>query len=92
MGVFLNFQSFLGISGVCQKQALPRNMLEKLGEVFKNNFLTALWDLERRMKAGAEKSRSQTISERSLIYMLSVFFVWCCNIILDLASVYDNTC
>ena len=34
---FLTFQIFAKIS-----HALPRNMLENLGEVFKNNFLTAM--------------------------------------------------
>ena len=36
------FSEFLKISGLCQKHAVPRNLLEKLGEVVKNNFLTAM--------------------------------------------------
>ena len=46
MGAFLNFLNFLKISGLCQKHALPQNLLEKLGEVFKNNFLTAMYGLK----------------------------------------------
>ena len=67
MGAFVNFLNFLKISGLCQKHAMPRNMLEILGEVFKNNFLTAIKDLKRRIKAGTAKNRCHTISERSLI-------------------------
>ena len=76
MGVFLSFDVFPKISGLCQKLKLPWNLLEKLGEVFKNNFLTAMQDLKRRMKAGTAKNRCNTISERSLVLVLvlSYFF------------------
>ena len=66
MGAFLNFLNFLKISGLCQKHTLSHNLLEKLGEVFKNNFLTAMKDLKRRIKAGTAKNWCHTISERSL--------------------------
>ena len=66
MGAFLNFVVFPKISGLYQKHMLPWNQLEKLGEVFKNNFLTAMQDLKRRIKAGTAKNRCHTISERSL--------------------------
>ena len=66
MDAFLNFVVFPMISGLCQKHKLPWNQLEKLGEVFKNNFLTAMLDLKRRIKAGTAKKRCHTISERSL--------------------------
>ena len=66
MGAFLTFLIFLKISGLCQKHTLPQNLLEKLGEVFRNNFLTAMLDLKRRIKAGTAKNRCHTISERSL--------------------------
>ena len=65
MGAFLKFLVFLKISGLCQKHALPRNLLEKLGEVFKNNFLIALYDLKLRIKARTAKNRCHTISEQS---------------------------
>ena len=67
MGAFLNFVVFLKISGLCQKHKLPWNQLEKLGEVFKNNFLTSMQDLKLHIKAGTAKNRCHTISERSLI-------------------------
>ena len=70
VSAFMNFLIFLKISGLCQKHALPRNLLEKLGEVFKNNFLTAMSDLKRRIKAGTAKNRCHTISERSLVILL----------------------
>ena len=66
MGAFLNCVFFPKISGLYQKHMLPWNQLEKLGEVFKNNFLTAMQDLKRRIKAGTAKNRCHTISERSL--------------------------
>ena len=66
MGAFLNVVVFPKISGLYQKHMLPWNQLEKLGEVFKNNFLTAMQDLKRRIKAGTAKNRCHTISERSL--------------------------
>ena len=44
------------ISGLCQKLKLPWNLLKKLGEVYKNNFLTAMQDLKRRIKAGTAKT------------------------------------
>ena len=66
MGAFLNFWNFPKISGLCQTHKLPLNLLEKLGEVFKNNFLTAMHDLKRRIRAGTAKNRCHTISERSL--------------------------
>ena len=69
MGAFLNFVFFPKISGLYQKHRLPWNQLEKLGEVFKNNFLTAMKDLKRRIKAGTAKNRCHTISERSLILL-----------------------
>ena len=62
MGAFVNFLNFLKISGLCQ---------EILGEVFKNNFLTAIKDLKRRIKAGTAKNRCHTISERSLVSIFS---------------------
>ena len=55
MGVFLNCLVFSKISGLCQKHKLPWNLLEKLGEGFKNSFLTAMQDLKRRIKAGTAK-------------------------------------
>ena len=67
MGAFLNFVFFPKISGLYQKHRLPWNQLEKLGEVLKNNFLTAMQDLKRRIKAGTAKNRCHTISERSLV-------------------------
>ena len=70
VGAFLNFVFFPKISGLYQKHRLPWNQLEKLGEVFKNNFLTAMQDLKRRIKAGTAKNRCHTISERSLIHNL----------------------
>ena len=57
MGPFLNFVNFSKISGLCQKHKLPCNLLEKLGEAFKNNDLTAMQDLKRRIKEGAAKKR-----------------------------------
>ena len=66
MGAFLNFVNFPKISGLCQTHKLPWNLLEKLGEVFKNTFLTAMQDLKRRIKSGTAKNRCHTISERSL--------------------------
>ena len=66
MGAFLNFVNFPKISGLCQMHKLPWNLLEKLGEVFKNNFLTAMQDLKRRIKAGIAKNRCHTISEKCL--------------------------
>ena len=39
---FLNFLIFSLNIKACQKHALPWNRLEKLEEVFKNNFLTAM--------------------------------------------------
>ena len=66
MGAVMKFLIFPKISGLCQKHALPWNLLEKLGEVFKNNFLTAMKDLKLRIKAGTAKNRCHTISERSL--------------------------
>ena len=63
MGLFLNFVVFPKISRLCQKHKLPWNQLEKLGEVFKNNFLTAMQDLKRRIKAGTAKKHCHTISE-----------------------------
>ena len=44
------------ISGLCKTHTLPWNLLDKLGEVFKNNFLTAMQDLKRRKKAGTTKT------------------------------------
>ena len=70
MGAFLNVVGFPKISGLCQKHKLPWNQLEKLGEVFKSNFLTAMQDLKRRIKAGTAKNRCHTISERSLSYFI----------------------
>ena len=67
MCAFLNVLIFPKISGLCQKHAQTGNLLEKLGEVFKNNFLTAMYDLKRHIKAGTAKNRCHTISERSLI-------------------------
>ena len=46
------FSDFPKISGLCQKHAQPLKLLEKLGEVFKNIFLTAMYDLKRHIKAG----------------------------------------
>ena len=66
MGAFLKVLIFLKISGLCQKHALSRNLLEKLGKVFKNNFLTAMYDLKRRIKSGTAKNRCHTISEQGL--------------------------
>ena len=66
MGAFLNFVNFPKISGLCQTHKLPWNLLEKLGEVFKNDFLTAKQDLKRRIKEGTAKNRCRTISERIL--------------------------
>ena len=66
VGAFLNFVNFPKISELCQTHKLPWNLLEKLGEVFKYNFLTAMQDLKRRIKAGTAKKRCHTISERSL--------------------------
>ena len=66
MGAFLDVVNFSKISGLCQTLKLPWNPLEKLGEVFKNNFLTAMQDIKRRIKAGTAKNRCHTISERSL--------------------------
>ena len=66
MGAFLNFVVFPKISGLYQKHRLPWHQLEKLGEVFKNNFLTVMQDLKRRIKAGTAKNRCHTISEWSL--------------------------
>ena len=71
MGAFLNFAFLPKISGLYQKHRLPWNQLEKLGEVFKNNFLTAMQDLKRRIKAGTAKHRCHTISERSLDHWTS---------------------
>ena len=65
MGAFLNFVNFPKISGLCQTHKLPWNLLEKLVEVFKNNFLTAMQDIKRCIKAGTAKNRCHTISERS---------------------------
>ena len=70
MGAFLNFVVFPKISGLYQKHRLPWHQLEKLGEVFKNNFLTVMQDLKRRIKAGTAKNRCHTISEWSLISCL----------------------
>ena len=66
MEAFLNFVNFLKISELCQTPNLPWNLLEKLGEVFKNNFLTAMQDLKRCIKAGTAKNRCHTIFEWSL--------------------------
>ena len=55
MGAFLNFLIFLKISGLCQKHALTQNLLEKLGEVFTNNFLTAMYDLNSNALANATR-------------------------------------
>ena len=71
MGAFLNFAFLPKISGLYQKHRLPWNQLEKLGEVFKNNFLTAMQDLKRRIKAGTAKNRCHTISERSLVQSIN---------------------
>ena len=50
----MNFVNFPKISGLCQTHTLPWNLLEKLGEVFKNNFLTAMQDLKQELrKTGA---------------------------------------
>ena len=73
MGAFLNCLIFYKISGLCQMHALPRNLLEKLGEVCKNNFLTAMKDQKRRIKAATAKNRCHTISEQSL-YMNTAKF------------------
>ena len=62
MGAFLNFVVFPKLSGLCQKHKLSRNLLEKRGEVLKNNFLIAMQHLKRRIKAVT----ANTISERSL--------------------------
>ena len=77
MGAFLNFVVFPKISGLYQKHRLPWHQLEKLGEVFKNNFLTVMQDLKRRIKAGTAKNRCHTISEWSLIHNLSVMHFYC---------------
>ena len=66
VGESLNCLIFYKMSGLCQMHALPRNLLGKLGEVFKNNFLTAMKDQKRRIKAATSKNRCHTISERSL--------------------------
>ena len=66
VGAFMNCVVFPKISGLCQEHKLPWNLLEKLGEVFKNNFLTIMQDLKQRIKAGTVKKRCHTISERSL--------------------------
>ena len=71
MGAFLDVVNFSKISGLCQTQKLPWNLLEKLGEVFKNNFLTAMQDIKRRIKAGTAKNRCHTISERSFFFFLA---------------------
>ena len=49
MEAFLNLVFFPKKSGLYQKHKLPWNLLEKLGEVFKNNFLTAMQDLKGRI-------------------------------------------
>ena len=68
MGAFLNCVVFLKISGLFREHKLPWNLLEKLGEVFKYNFLTAMHDLKRLIKAGIAKNNwCYTISERSLV-------------------------
>ena len=64
MGIFLNV-NFPKIIGLCKMHKVPCNLLEKLGEVLKNNFLTAMQDLKRRIRAGTAKNRCHTISERS---------------------------
>ena len=96
MGAFLKFLIFLKISELCQKHALSRNLLEKLGEVFKNNFLTAMQDLKRRLKVGTAKNRCHTISEPSLeslfivasmlVGVLCLVYIMFCNAILVLSS------
>ena len=77
MGAVMKFLIFLKISGLCRKHALPRNLLEKLGEVFMNNFLTAMYDLKLRIKAGSVKNRCHTISERSFFFFFFFFLNIC---------------
>ena len=67
MGAFMNCVFFPKISGLCQEHKVPWNLLVKLGEVFKNNFLTAMQDLKRRIKALTSKNWCHTISEQSLL-------------------------
>ena len=50
------FLEFPRISGLCQKLAQPQNLLEKLGEAYSSNFLTAMLDLKCRIKAGTAKT------------------------------------
>ena len=63
---FLNFLIFPKISALSQKLALVQNQLEKLGEVYTNNFLIVIYDLKLQIKAGTSKNRYIRISEQSL--------------------------